>query len=123
MQPLLVSIDDATASAQELDELVRGLRRDLLELPVTDVQPAPAGAAPPGSRGVDPSSVSDLIVLLNSSAALLVSVVAAVRSWRRQTIPNGSVRLRLGEDEIEITGLSERTEAQLIDDWAGRHGG
>jgi hypothetical protein len=35
MEPLLVSIDDANASAAELDELARGLRRDLLELPVT----------------------------------------------------------------------------------------
>jgi hypothetical protein len=62
-------------------------------------------------------------VLLSSSATLLVSVVTAIRSWRRHTIPNGSVRLRLGEDEIEVTGLSEETEAQLIDDWARRHGG
>jgi hypothetical protein len=122
MEPLLVSIDDVTADANELDELARGLRRDLLELPVTDVQSAPAGPAPEGSRGVDPSSVNELIVLLSSSATLLVSVVTAIRSWRRHTIPNGSVRLRLGEDEIEVTGLSEETEAQLIDDWARRHG-
>lgn len=123
MEPLLVSINGAAVSDAELDDLTLALRRDLLELPVTDVQPAAGAAAPPGSRGVDPSSIGELIVLLNSSAALLVSVATAVRSWRRHTIPGGSVRLRLGDDEIEITGVSEGTEAQLIDDWARRHGG
>jgi hypothetical protein len=123
MASLLISIDGAGASPAELDELARGLRQDLLELPVTDVRPASAGEAPPGSRGVDASSIGDLVVVLNSSATLLVSVVAAVRSWRRHTIPDGSVRLRLGEDEIEVSSPTEETEARLLDDWARRHGG
>ncbi len=113
MDSLLVSIDGVNADADELDDLARGLRRDLLELPVTNVQSAPAGPAPEGSRGVDPSSIGDLIVLLNSSTALLVSVVTAIRSWRRHAIPNGSVRLRLGEDEIERRGMLGQIDTRL----------
>jgi hypothetical protein len=121
MEQLLVVIGAAELSPADLDAVTRALRSELLELPVSDVQAVADGAAPPGSRGWDPTVVGELIVVMNSSAALLVSVVAAIRSWRRHTIPGSSIRLKLGEDEIELTGLSDESETRLLDDWTRRH--
>lgn len=123
MEQLLVAIDAAELSDAEVDELARALRGELLELPVTEVQGAVEGTAPPGSRGLDPVVLGELVVVLNSSAALLVSVVSAIRSWRRHTIPDSSIRLKLGDDEIELTGVSDDTEARLLEDWTRRHEG
>jgi hypothetical protein len=123
VQELQVSIDERWLTASELEDVTLRLRRDLLELPVTDVQHVSAGPAPAGSRSIDPSTVGELVVLLQSSATLIVSVVAAIRAWRRHTIPDSTIRLKLGDDEIELTNVSEETEAALLADWTSRHGG
>jgi hypothetical protein len=122
MDQLTIIIDDQTLSAAELDESALALRRELLELPVHDVADLPAGSAPPDARGIDPAMIGGLVVLLNSSVALLASLVTAIRSWRRNTIPDSTIRLRFGDDEIEVSGVSEETQAQLIQDWTRRHG-
>jgi hypothetical protein len=122
MDQLTIIIDDRALSDVELDESALALRRELLELPVHDVQNLPAGSAPPGARVVDVAAVGGLVVLLNSSVALLASLVAAIRSWRRNTVPGSTIRLRFGEDEIEVSGVSDETQAQLMKDWTQRHG-
>ena len=78
MDQLTIIIDDRALSDVELDESALALRRELLELPVHDVQNLPAGSAPPGARVVDVATIGGLLVLLNSSVALLASLVAAI---------------------------------------------
>ena len=122
MDQLMIVIDGQQMSVGELDEAARSLRRELLELPVHDVVDVPAGAAPAGARVIDAAVIGAVIVLVNSSVALLASLVTAVRAWRRNTIPDSTIRLRFGDDEIELSGVSDDVQARLLDDWARRHG-
>jgi hypothetical protein len=122
MDRLTIIIDDNALSDAELDDSALALRRELLELPVHDVRSLPAGDAPEGARVVEVAAIGGLIVLLNSSITLLASLVTAIRSWRRHTIPEATIRLRFGDDEIELSGVSEETQAQLIREWTQRHG-
>jgi hypothetical protein len=122
MDRLTIIIDDRVLSDTALDESALALRRELLELPVHDVQNLPSGIAPPGARVVDVTVIGGLVVMLNSSVALLASLVTAIRAWRRNTIPDSTVRLKIGDDEIEISGVSEETEELLLADWTRRHG-
>jgi hypothetical protein len=122
MEQLMVVIDGRDISSAQLDDIALGLRRELLELPVHDVVEVRNGTVPEGARGIDPAMVGAFVVLLNSSVALLASVVTTLRSWRRNTIPGGSIRLKLGDDELELTGLSDEVEAKLVEEWTRRHG-
>jgi hypothetical protein len=122
MDQFMIVIDGQQMSVGELDEAARSLRRELLELPVHDVVDVPAGAAPAGARVIDAAVIGAVLVLVNSSVALLASLVTAVRAWRRNTIPDSTIRLRFGDDEIELSGVSDDVQARLLDDWARRHG-
>jgi hypothetical protein len=123
MELMLVVVEGAAMPDSDLDQITLGLRRELLELPVGDVVPVPAGATPDGARVADAVAIGAFVVLLNSSSALLTSLVSTIRAWRRDTIPDGRIRLKLGDDEIELSGLSEEVETRLLEDWARRHGG
>jgi hypothetical protein len=71
---------------------------------------------------IDAAVIGAVLVLVNSSVTLLASLVTAVRAWRRNTIPDSTIRLRFGDDEIELSGVSDDVQARLLDDWARRHG-
>jgi len=107
------------ADAEDVAEATLRLRRELLDLDVEAVELVPAGEPPPGSRAVDLAALGALVVTVAQSQ-LLASVVAAVRSWlagsRRR-----SIRLELGGDVLELTGVSSDQQRRLTDEWLRRH--
>jgi len=106
----------------DADEIARAtllLRRELLDLNV-DVLAAPtAGQPPPGSRGLDLAAVGALVVNLTESP-LLAAVVTAVRSWMAGS-SRRSIKLELGGDVLELTGVSSAEQRRLTDEWLSRH--
>jgi hypothetical protein len=108
------------ADAEELDELVGQLRRELLELDVESVERARGGPAPSGARAVDVLALGTLLVSLVDPATVLPAVVAAVEVWLRAR-GQRSVKLELGGDVLEVTGLSSGDQRRLIDGWLARH--
>ena len=111
-----------SADAEELDELVGQLRRELLELDVESVDRARGGPAPRGARAVDVLALGTLLVSLVDPATVLPAVVAAVEAWLRGR-GQRSVKLELDGDVLEVTGLSSRDQRRLIDGWLARHTG
>ena len=109
MDRLTITIDDRALSDTELDASALALRQELLGLPVHDVQSLPAGVAPPGARVVDVTVLGGLVVMLNSSVALLASLVTAIRAWRRNTIPDSTVPARGHSATLRRCGLRART--------------
>jgi Effector Associated Constant Component 1 len=109
----------ADEDAEELAELTRQLRAELLQLDVEAVEPATAGEPPPGTRAVEALALGGLIVSLVKSAGTLASVVNAVRSW----LGGGqrSVKLELDGDVLEVTGVSGSQQQALINAWIERH--
>jgi hypothetical protein len=108
------------ADAEELDELVGQLRRELLELDVESVDRARGGPAPSGARAVDVLALGTLLVSLVDPATVLPAVVAAVEMWLRGR-GQRSVKLELDGDVLEVTGLSSADQRRLVDGWLARH--
>jgi hypothetical protein len=108
-----------SASAEEVSEATLQLRRELLDLDVDAVELVPAGEPPPGTRAVELAALGALVVTVAQSQ-LLASVVAAVRSWLAAS-PRRSIRLELGGDVLELTGVSSDQQRRLTDEWLRRH--
>jgi len=105
--------------AGEIAEATVQLRRELLDLDVDAVEMPGAGEPPAGSKAVDVATVGALVLTLADSQ-LLDAVVAAVRSWLAGS-SRRSIKLELGGDALELTGMSSKEQRRLTDEWLARH--
>jgi hypothetical protein len=118
---LVVLEPDAAADAEETDVLGRQLRHELRSLDVDDVAPLPAGEAPAGSKGVDPASVTELLVTLSASGGVVAMVVATVRDWLGRRAGAHKVTLTIAGDSLELTAATPAERGALIDTFVRRH--
>lgn len=121
--PLLLGVRVAVGpdgDAEELTEITRQLRRELLALDVEAVRTPTEGGAPAGSKGLELAALGALVVTLGRSQ-VLSSIIAAVRSWVAGS-QQRSVRLELDGDVLELTGVSGKEQRRLTDEWLLRHG-
>jgi hypothetical protein len=107
------------ADAEEVAEATLQLRRELLDLDVDAVEVPVAGEPPPGTRAVELAALGALVVSVGQSQ-LLTAVVAAVRSWLAGS-EHRSIKLELGGDVLELTGVSSKEQRRLSDEWLRRH--
>jgi len=110
------------ASDEDLEDLSRRLRDDLLELDVETVETA-RKQAPAGSKSPLGIDWTTLFVTLATSG-VLSTLIVEVRAWlvRAQA---SSVTLKLGDDELTLTGTGPYSEEQkrVIALWESRHKG
>jgi hypothetical protein len=111
---------EAGVDAQELDEVTRRLRQQLLELDVRSVGPVQAGRPPPGARSADVMMVGSLLVTLTRSPDLLKTLVGVVQGWLAGQHACG-VELQIGGDTLKVSGLSSAEQRRLIDLFVERH--
>ena len=109
------------ADAEAVAEATRQLRRELLELDVDSVDVPRSEDPPPGSRGADVAALGALVVTIAQSP-LLGSVVDTVQSWLDRS-RQGTIKLELGGDVLELTGVSSDEQRRLTDEWLRRHQG
>jgi hypothetical protein len=118
---LAIQVDSEDAvDEEEIDQLSRQLRRELLELEVARVDPAPSQATPPGSKAGDPVAIGALVVSLMSSPELLAAIVGQIQAMLSH-IGRHSVRLEIDGDALEVSGVSSREQRRLIEIWIDRH--
>jgi hypothetical protein len=119
---LELSIDAGpNADDEELEQLARSLRAELLQLDVDAVEPAATGPAPDGARAVEALMVGALVVRLARESDSLASVVRTIRRWLGGD-PDRRVRVELGGDVLELTGASDEERQRIVDAWIERHG-
>jgi hypothetical protein len=106
---------------EELAQLVGRLRAELLDLDVDDVQQPARAEAPEESKGAGWLATGELVVQLAASAEALMSIIAGVRSWLGRNTAR-SVKLTIGGDGLEVSGVSSAEQDRLIDLWVSRHG-
>ena len=116
---LQLDLDDR-ADAEELDVLTTGLRRQLLQLDVESVERAEGPPPPPGARAAEATSLGMLLVTLASTPELLRAVVGTVRAWLSRSAAR-SVKVKLGDSVLEVTGVSSEQQERLIADWISSH--
>ena len=105
--------------ADEVAHATLQLRRELLDLEVDAVEAPKEGAAPPWSRAVDLTALGALAVNIAESQ-LLTAVISTIRSWLAAS-SRRSVKLELGGDVLELTGVSSSEQRRLTDEWLDRH--
>ncbi len=108
------------ASAAELDELTAALRRELLRLDVDRVDRPSAGPAPADARGVDLAIIGQLIVEFGKAGPVLAQVIGVVQAWAARS-PQRTAKLTIGDDTLELTGMSEADQHKVIGAWMARH--
>jgi hypothetical protein len=116
-----VSVTEVGADAEQLEELTRALREEILTLDVESVVPRSGGEAPPGTRGVDAAAVGALVVSVAPALGALARLVTTVVDWLRRGGTQRTVRLKIGDDELELSGASSAMQQQLAMDWIRAH--
>lgn len=110
---------EADVDDSELDELTAELRQRLLEdLDVCAVDRAAGPTTPDNAKSADATTVGALLVAL--SPITLRSVFQLVREWLRHR-PVRTARIAIGEDTIELSGLTGADQRRLIDSFIERH--
>lgn len=116
-----VSIAEVGAEPEQLEELTRGLRDEILTLDVESVVPRSAGEAPPGTRAVDAAAIGALVVSVAPALDALARLVTTVVDWLRRGETQRTVRMKIGDDELELSGASSAMQQQLAMDWIRAH--
>ena len=107
--------------AEELAQLAGRLRAELLDLEVAAVRQPTRGESPQGAKGAGMLAAGELVVGLVASPEVLASLIDTVRSWLGRNRAR-SVKLTLGGDALEVSGVSSAEQDRLIDLWVARHG-
>ena len=107
------------AEAEEVADATMQLRRELLDLDVSAVEVPQAGEPPPGTRAVELAALGALAVSI-AKPELLTAVVAVVRSWLSRS-QHRSIKLVLGGDVLELTGVPSDEQRRMTDEWLRRH--
>jgi hypothetical protein len=106
--------------AEELAQITGRLRAELLDLDVDTVRQPVLGQAPEDAKGADLLAAGQLVVGLVATPEVLASIIGAVRSWLGRNRAR-SVKLTLGGDTLEVSGVSSAEQERLIDLWVSRH--
>jgi hypothetical protein len=113
------------SDAEELAQLAGRLRAELLGLDVSAVRQSARGEAPEDAKGAGLLAAGELVVGLVVglvvSPEVLASIIDTVRSWLGRNRAR-SVKLTLGGDALEVSGVSSAEQQRLIDLWVTRHG-
>lgn len=108
------------ASAAELDELTAALRRELLRLDLERVDRPSGGPAPADARGPEIAMLGALIVELGKVGPILGQVVAVIQAWAARS-PERTAKLTIGGDSLELTGMTQADQHEVIGAWMARH--
>jgi hypothetical protein len=106
------------ADQEELAELALGLREELSAVDLESVELARGDERPSGAKTGDVMDWGTLVVGIASSGAM-TALITAVSAWiTRQR--SASVRVKIGDDELELTGGSSDDQRRMIEAWFER---
>ncbi|MFC9679023.1 hypothetical protein [Streptomyces sp. NPDC056948] len=119
--PVVLVLDTGDGDEEYAEEQLQQLIAELSELDLDSIDRVTQGPTPPGSRSTEAVQLGALILDLGGSGALLPALAAVVQDWlnRRRS---GSIRLKISEDEIELTGVSDEVGQRALEEFVRRHG-
>jgi hypothetical protein len=113
-----VMVDDS--DAEDVARATSQLRQELLGLDVETVQAPMTLAPPPGSRSAaDVVALGALAVNL-TDPQVLGAVITAIKSWLTGS-SRRSIKMEIGGDVLQLTGVSSHEQRRLTDEWLDRH--
>jgi hypothetical protein len=120
-QMLVEVVGHEDADAVELDRLARQLRSWLVQTDV-DVQLSGTGDAPLDTRATNATTIGALVVTAITSRSVLASILKVIQSYL-ETSKARSVKIQLGDDSLEMTGLRSDDQRVLMESFVDRHTG
>jgi hypothetical protein len=111
---------DADAEAAELFDATSQLQQELLLVDVDGVDRPPGPPPPPGTRAVEVAELASLLVTLGGD--VIGAVAQCIAGWVSRGASR-SVKLEIGGDSIEVTGLASEKQDRLIETFLARHAG
>jgi hypothetical protein len=115
---LLIEVIQEDADPDATVALTDSLQEDLLELDVEHVD-APVTVEVPDDAKAGGGLALDMLAV-SLTPAMLTAVVAVVRSWLSRQ-GDRRVKLKIGDDILELSGVSQDDQHRLVDDWLRRH--
>ncbi|MFD3589696.1 hypothetical protein [Streptomyces sp. NPDC058683] len=117
----MLVLDTGDGDEEYAEEQLQHLIAELSELDLDSIDRVTQGPPPQGSRSTAAVQLGALLLGLGGSGALLPVLTAVVQDWlnRRRS---GSVRLKIGEDEIELTGATDEVQRRALEEFLRRHG-
>jgi hypothetical protein len=116
----LVIDTDPEADNEELEQLTRRLRQEILDSDVGDVYLVKAGEVPTGAKSGDPVTWGALLVTLAASEGVIATLINLLKSWLTRN-EQRRIALEIDGDRLEVTGLSSEEQHRLINEWMNRH--
>ncbi len=112
-----ITLDDLAADEEQHESMSIALREEILSTDVDDVRFVRTGLAPDGTRGLDATTVNQLLVTMPASLAAMTALVNAVRGWLSRSSDSRSVELTLGDKSLKLAGASSDDQERLVDDF------
>jgi Effector Associated Constant Component 1 len=113
-------LDAQDGDEERTEEDLRYLLDELVQTDAVSIGREPSGQAPPGAKGPSADVAGTLLIALGGSGATLPVLVGLVRDWLNRR-GSGTVRLKIGSDEVELTRASSAMQQQVLDEFLGRH--
>ncbi len=107
-----ISVGGANADGEERDGLARQLLTELAELDTVSAELAPGTVAPVGAKG-DPVTIGAILVKV-AEVGGITGLIAILGSWLSRD-ERRTVTLQIGNNKIEVSGVSEATQTALIE--------
>jgi len=105
----------------EADRSGRQLRAELKNLDVESITPADLEIAPPGAKGVDPSSLTALLITLSAAGGVFPVLIETARDWLARHAAVRRISVTIDGDTLVLEKGSERERSALIDAYLRRH--
>jgi hypothetical protein len=121
---LVLSINaEPDTDNEELAELTRRLREDLMELSdIEAIDLVHAGEIPERAKASASVDWGTLLVALAASGGVLTMLINVLQSWLTRH-ERHSVTLEIDGDKLEVKGISSGEQQRLIDAWISRRTG
>jgi hypothetical protein len=118
---VLVVESEPDVDPDALDRTVRQLRAELNDLDVESVAPLTMEHASPGAKGVDPSSLGDLLITLPATGGVFTVLIETARDWLARHAAARSISVTIDGDTIVLEKSSAQERTALIDAYLRRH--
>lgn len=117
--PTTLVIDTGDEDTEFLESALQSLLAELDALGLEEVA-RPTQTAPPGTRGLGAFELGTLLVTVGGAGATIPALIGLLSDWlrRRNAVV---VRVKIGDDEIELTGAPEATQKRLVEEFLFRH--
>jgi uncharacterized protein YajQ (UPF0234 family) len=110
------------ADIEELEKLTQQLREELLELDVEAVDLVSAGEIPEKAKAGEPITWGVLLLTLAASGGVLTSLISLLQAWLTRH-GQSRVTVKIGDDELTVTGKPTDQQQQVINTWLRRYRG